>query len=536
MAKEPQLLIDNFSFKPSRVINEGAEDGRVIVRGEFARANIPTENKRIYPRSLWEREIKRLKKQMEDKKVYGLIDHPADGRTSLAKASHVVTNLWLEGEVVMGEAEVINTAAGRDLKAILDVVGSAGVSSRGFGTTRPNQEGVDVVQDDYRLMTFDFVADPANVTSYPVVQAENKKEDRKSKSSFFEDKKTSPEASMKEKMTLDELKTANPGLYENLRDEAEREFDRRGAEIWAKKITQAKEEASTTLRASFAEQLKAAIESAKAEVAEAEREKLFNDPTVAGAKSALEGLKSLLRPYVMPEDVEAVVSEKDKEIGALKAKIAEHELAIANLTSENAELSSVAKEAGYKYHLERLIKDAPFADLIRKTVGDVKQYANVESLNARVGEIVDEINKVEAQREERDREIERYKKENADLKLAAEKALAAAKQLSVVAYTEERLRNHPRANEIRPLIESTDIDSKDQVDSLLDQFRPKKFDANQIDEARQRVRKLVGSGAVEALIENEELPKKTNSRTKNYNGLGEDAETIKALAGLTEDV
>ena len=42
-------------------------------------------------------------------------------------------------------------------------------------------------------------------------------------------------------------------------------------------------------------------------MAEQERSKLLTDPSVAGAKTALDGLKSLLRPYIVPEDVENIV-------------------------------------------------------------------------------------------------------------------------------------------------------------------------------------------------------------------------------------
>ena len=46
-------------------LDEGKTSSKYKVRGEFARAGIATENKRVYPQRLWEREIDRLTKALE---------------------------------------------------------------------------------------------------------------------------------------------------------------------------------------------------------------------------------------------------------------------------------------------------------------------------------------------------------------------------------------------------------------------------------------------------------------------------------------
>ncbi len=142
---------------------------RVMVRGEFGRADKATANKRLYPHSLWESQITRLKDKMGARKVLGELDHPDDGRTSLQRVSHVMTSLTLDGDIVIGEAEILDTAKGRDLKAILSAGVPVGVSSRGYGSTKPNAKGEEGVQEDFNLVTFDFVAEPADSTAYPDV-------------------------------------------------------------------------------------------------------------------------------------------------------------------------------------------------------------------------------------------------------------------------------------------------------------------------------------------------------------------------------
>ena len=537
MSKLP-LLIDSFTFVPTLVEDKQDASGRLRVAGEFARADVPTENNRIYPRSLWEREIKRLAKPLSEKKIYGTSDHPENGRTSLGNVSHIITKLWLDGDRVMGEAEVLNTTSGQNIKAILEATGHLGVSSRGFGTTQPNNEGKDVVQDNYKISCFDFVADPANVTSYPTVQSENKEIKTGNylpgnSAAKLANHKT--EANMTtDKLTLESLRKSNPTVYENIMDDAERAFEKRGAEIWAKKIEAARVEGNTDLRTKFAEDLKNAINAAKAEVAEQEREKLMADPNVAGAKSALESLKTLLRPYIVPEDVNTIVTAKDREVSDIQTKLAESELAVANLKKENQELANLAKESGFRFHLETMLKPVPeHAELIRKTIGDLKTFESLDALNTRISDIVDEIKKVKVKQEERDTEMDRLKLENKKLQEATEKALEANKLMAVLNYAEERLRYHPKANDARMIFEAKLPESRDEVDEVLSKFREKKADSASLAEARARVKSMVGSNTVEYIKEHEELPRVIKSaKAADYNGLGANVESLRALSGM----
>lgn len=520
--KDLPLLVDHFEFRANGPLIESTErKGKMIARGEFARANLATENKRMYPLSLWERETKKLAKKLSERKVLGELDHPMDGRTSLKRASHIITKLWMEGQVMMGEAEIMDTREGQDLKAMINAGASIGVSSRGFGTTRPNTEGVDVVQEDYSLMTFDFVSDPANVTSYPEVT--------------MEDHKVSAPVAMEavmDKIDLEKLRVSNPAAYESLMAEAEKEWDKKGAEIWAKKIMQAKESAGNDLRSSFAEQLDAALAEAKVEWEKELRNKLMNDPSVAGAKTTLESLKSILVPYVTPGDVQQVVTENTKVTNSLQEEINSLKESKAQLESEMTQLSAIAKEAGYRFHLEKVLSGNPQADLVRKIVGDVKLYDSVEAINAKIVEAVDEIKKVTVKQEERDHEIERLKQENAIFRQAAEKALEATKQMGLNNYIESRLLNHPRANEVRGLMESVGPSSKEEVDEVLSKFRERKTDPAAMEETRQRVRALVGSGTKEYLEEDNRSAGRVGGAGKNYNELGVDVKDIRALAGI----
>jgi hypothetical protein len=105
----------------------------------------------------------------------------SDGKTKLQRVAGKLTSLTInEDGTVFGELEVTEgTPNGDTLKALIDCGCTLGVSSRGYGSVKMNQEGKDVVQDDFVLMTFDVVSDPANATSWPEFSYDGDSKDNK---------------------------------------------------------------------------------------------------------------------------------------------------------------------------------------------------------------------------------------------------------------------------------------------------------------------------------------------------------------------
>jgi len=531
MSGNKQLLVDTMSFRCTRLEESSQGPGKYIAHGEFARADRPTENKRLYTHNLWERELTRLNKQLAENKVYGELDHPMDGRTQLKRVSHIVTDLRLEGDIVVGTAHILSTDAGNNLKAILDAGGSVGVSSRGFGTTKPNMKGEDVVQDDYKLMTFDFVAEPAQQTAYPVVSVE---------STGPAEEQVAPrpqEVAMGATTRWAEFKAQNPELAEGLWDDAEREWELKAAEIWAKKIQAAKSEATDNLRAEFAEKLEAALGKTREEIAESIRSELMGDPSVAGAKLALEQVKSILRPHVIPEDVESVVSEREHVIERLESKLADKDLQIANLSSENEKLASIAREAGYRFHLEQQLHDVPDASFVRELMGDVRRFGSIKEMDQTLASIVEDVQTKHEEETKRDAEVQKLREEVGRQRVATEKALEAAKHLAAQVYLEQRLANHPDANKVRALTESRQFGSKEDVDRLLSETWTRPSMTDDVEAARSRVRGILNSQTREFLEEKEvgNGSSANGRRSADYNGLGADLGDIRALAGMPDN-
>jgi hypothetical protein len=527
MANKGKLLVDTLSFRATTLEESKSSPGKYIARGEFARSDKATENKRLYPASLWEREIQRLSKAMKENKVYGELDHPMDGRTQLKRVSHIITDLHMEGDALIGTAVILDTDEGRNLKAILDGGGAVGVSSRGFGTTKPNLKGEEVVQPDYRLMTFDFVAEPAQTSAYPEISTESVE--------GVSDTKPAEAATMDENMTFEEFKKQFPQLAEHFTDDAEREYEKKAAELWAKKIMGAKTEAAANLRAEFAEKLATAVADAKKEMEKSVTERLMSDPAVGAAKKTMEELKNLLRPFVIPSDVEAVVKAKEEEIEGLNGKLAEKDLEIANLKAEALKLAGIAKEAGYRYHLEQRLNDIGHADEVRALIGDVMQFESLKAMDKQIVLIAEGIQEREAEAQKRDAEIQALKEDRDRQKVIAEKALEATKHLAAQVYLEQRLANHPNKELARTLTEGRVIETKEQADEIVARSLPRATVNEDIEAARARVRQLTNSNTREYLQEHEEGSTGGHaSAARDYNGLGANLSEIRALSGLPE--
>lgn len=544
----PQLsLLQDTVFINFQLVESG--DGKKVkARGEFAKADIATENGRVYPRPIWEREIRRMAQAMTERKVMGELDHPADGKTLLSRASHLLTGLELRDDgILIGEAEVLDTAKGKDLQALLKSGAKIGVSSRGFGSTKPDSKGKEVVQEDYRLATFDFVADPADSTAYPEPFVESKE----------------PGMDTKDQKKLDEeIETL---VQERLQEEV------------SVKVETAVQEREAQLREEFSGKLPALMGKLKSDLREEVRGELMTDPSVAGARHVLESLKDILRPYVIPADVEAVVRMKEMEIKRLKEQVAERDLQVKGLEEEMEKLAKVAKEAGYKYFLEKTIGKEPEADLIRNLIGDVGLFESADSLKERLGAVktqlrerreaqeaaeqklqeekqareAEEHARAKAVQEEREQllaaereraetarkaqleDLDQMREDNTKLLEAVEKALAANKAQALMLSAERKLTGNPNIVKIRKILEATDLENQDQVDEIIEENSTPVSAATDIDSVRERVRSMSkGRGHTAREEERGDNRPAPNPMTEDYNGLGISVDRLQRMSGI----
>lgn len=177
------LIQDTFPLKimrKERVMSEDINGNKVHVLrigGQFQRANHPNANGRIYPADVLREAVQHLQEDIEARRILGEFDHPPDAKIHLDRVSHLITKLWMEGDTVFGECEVLEqTTHGSQLRALLESNVNIGISSRGVGdmeTTLYEGEEYYQVMPGYSFVTFDIVAEPSVHGSYMSVM-ENK--------------------------------------------------------------------------------------------------------------------------------------------------------------------------------------------------------------------------------------------------------------------------------------------------------------------------------------------------------------------------
>jgi hypothetical protein len=163
-----QVLIETQLFSPSPLnLVEGkiSQRGNPIVEGILATAEVKNGNGRFYKKELWERELEKYMDSVKENRALGELDHPESSIINLKNVSHNITEIWWNGDHIMGKIEILPTPSGNILKALLESNIKLGVSSRGLGSLRENN-GVLEVQDDFDLLCWDFVSTPSNPGSW----------------------------------------------------------------------------------------------------------------------------------------------------------------------------------------------------------------------------------------------------------------------------------------------------------------------------------------------------------------------------------
>ena len=159
------LLTEYRPFKTNKQLAEQAikENKPLIVSGVIQRAEAKNQNERVYPKDILEREIEKyMEGPIAENRAMGELDHPESSIINLQNVSHNIKKCWWEGDDVMGEVEILDTPAGKILKALFAAGIVVGISSRGLGSVEENlNEGTLEVQDDFELLCWDFVSTPS---------------------------------------------------------------------------------------------------------------------------------------------------------------------------------------------------------------------------------------------------------------------------------------------------------------------------------------------------------------------------------------
>jgi len=146
--------------------SEVASGKAMFLTGVIQRAKAKNQNGRVYPRAVLEREIENYQKIIKDQRALGELDHPEDSVVNLKNVSHIMTQVWWDGDNVMGKCKILNTPSGQILQSLVHSGVKLGISSRGMGSVHEDRMGNTVVEDDFNLICFDFVSDPSTIGAF----------------------------------------------------------------------------------------------------------------------------------------------------------------------------------------------------------------------------------------------------------------------------------------------------------------------------------------------------------------------------------
>ena len=162
------LLVECNVLEKVEVINEGTEGNtRLRLRGKFQQCDEQNNNGRIYPRKILESQVKAIQEKISDRSLVGALDHPANDAIHLSQASHLITGLNVDKDgSVIGECEILSTPNGKIVEALINDGVKIGISSRGVGSVTEGIKGK-IVNEDFKLITFDLVSDPSTRGAFP---------------------------------------------------------------------------------------------------------------------------------------------------------------------------------------------------------------------------------------------------------------------------------------------------------------------------------------------------------------------------------
>jgi hypothetical protein len=160
-----KLISEQWSDDVNYLIEEDPKTGKkhAFIEGVMLQTEVKNKNGRIYPMEVMRKEVARYNKEyVEQSRAYGELGHPEGPTINLERTSHLITSLKEDGNNFIGKAKILSTPMGEIVKNLLNDGARLGVSSRGMGSLKASNGGVQMVQSDFQLATAaDIVADPS---------------------------------------------------------------------------------------------------------------------------------------------------------------------------------------------------------------------------------------------------------------------------------------------------------------------------------------------------------------------------------------
>jgi len=156
-------IITEITEELQYLVEEGSSGKKhLYVEGPYISCETGNRNGRIYRKPIMEPVVESfIKEKVSTGSAYGEFGHPEGPGLNNERISHRITSLKWDGNNVVGKAVVIPEGLGKIMEGIIDTGGRLGMSTRGLGSVKAGEGGLQEVQNDFRLLTVDAVTDPS---------------------------------------------------------------------------------------------------------------------------------------------------------------------------------------------------------------------------------------------------------------------------------------------------------------------------------------------------------------------------------------
>ena len=159
-------LRETLTFDEAKIVVESANEGKdLYMKGICIQGGVRNANQRVYPVNEIGRAVKTLNDQCSGGySVLGEVDHPEGLNINLDRVSHMITEMWMDGDNGYGKLKILPTPMGQLVKTMLEAQVKLGVSSRGSGNVSESGNGE---VSEFEIITVDVVAQPSAPGAYP---------------------------------------------------------------------------------------------------------------------------------------------------------------------------------------------------------------------------------------------------------------------------------------------------------------------------------------------------------------------------------
>ncbi|MDX1532711.1 MAG: hypothetical protein R3230_00735 [Nitrosopumilaceae archaeon] len=172
MSSTAKLLMEN-SYEVE-TLTEKTENGKELyIHGIFAQAEVKNGNGRFYKRDILEKAVAAYnEKYVSQRRALGELNHPDRPFPDPAEAGILISEMYWEGNNVIGKAKVLNTPKGQIIKGLMEGGFNMGVSTRGLGSLS-ERGGMKYVNNDYMMTAVDCVDGPSGPNCFvnPLVES-----------------------------------------------------------------------------------------------------------------------------------------------------------------------------------------------------------------------------------------------------------------------------------------------------------------------------------------------------------------------------